>query len=172
MALTEAPRSPRASSSACGACSAFWIIRTMERCGDDPADAREQRHRRPQRGPGRDGFAGYSHRRGRASKNIKYVVFITKENHTYDTIFDRVPGARHDPSLLRWGLHQTVEEKRPAHPQRRGSDGQSQRAGAPVHGQRQLLYGARGIGRRASLAGGCAAQQPDADDVHARLVVQ
>jgi YVTN family beta-propeller protein len=48
---------------------------------------------------------------GRASKNIKYVVFITKENHTYDTIFDRIPGARHDPSLLRWGLHQTVEEK-------------------------------------------------------------
>ena len=45
---------------------------------------------------------------GRASREIKYVVFITKENHTYDTIFDRVPGARHDPSLLRWGLHQTI----------------------------------------------------------------
>ncbi|MEO8028618.1 MAG: bifunctional YncE family protein/alkaline phosphatase family protein [Bryobacteraceae bacterium] len=48
---------------------------------------------------------------GRASKEIRYVVFITKENHTYDTIFDRVPGANHDPSLLRWGLHQTAEEK-------------------------------------------------------------
>lgn len=48
---------------------------------------------------------------GRASKEIRYVVFITKENHTYDTIFDRIPGAKHDPSLLRWGLHQTVEEK-------------------------------------------------------------
>ncbi|MBS1874018.1 MAG: bifunctional YncE family protein/alkaline phosphatase family protein [Acidobacteria bacterium] len=47
---------------------------------------------------------------GRASKEIKYVVFITKENHTYDAIFDRVPGARHDPSLLRWGLHQTLKE--------------------------------------------------------------
>jgi hypothetical protein len=47
---------------------------------------------------------------GRASKEIKYVVFITKENHTYDTIFDRVPGARHDSSLLRWGLHQTIKE--------------------------------------------------------------
>jgi len=45
---------------------------------------------------------------GRASAEIKYVVFITKENHTYDTVFDRVPGARHDPSLLRWGLHQTI----------------------------------------------------------------
>ncbi len=47
---------------------------------------------------------------GRASPEIKYVVFITKENHTFDTIFDRVPGARHDPSLLRWGLHQTIKE--------------------------------------------------------------
>jgi YVTN family beta-propeller protein len=44
-------------------------------------------------------------------KEIKYVVFITKENHTFDTIFDRVPGTRHDPSLLRWGLNQTIEEK-------------------------------------------------------------
>jgi len=46
---------------------------------------------------------------GRASPQIKYVVFITKENHTYDTVFDRIPGARHDPSLLRWGLHQTIK---------------------------------------------------------------
>ena len=45
---------------------------------------------------------------GHLSKEIKYVVFITKENHTYDTIFDRIPGAKHDPSLLRWGLHQTI----------------------------------------------------------------
>jgi YVTN family beta-propeller protein len=48
---------------------------------------------------------------GRASREIKYVVFIAKENHTYDTIFDRVPGARHDPSLLRWGLHQTLKQE-------------------------------------------------------------
>lgn len=46
---------------------------------------------------------------GEVSKEIRYVVFITKENHTYDTIFDRVPGARHDPSLLRWGLHQNIK---------------------------------------------------------------
>jgi len=46
---------------------------------------------------------------GQVSKQIKYVVFITKENHTYDTIFDRIPGAKHDPSLLRWGLHQTIK---------------------------------------------------------------
>ncbi len=48
---------------------------------------------------------------GQASREIKYVVFITKENHTYDAIFDRVPGARHDPTLLRWGLHQTLRQE-------------------------------------------------------------
>jgi YVTN family beta-propeller protein len=49
-------------------------------------------------------------RRGDVSREIKHVVFITKENHTYDTIFDRIPGARHDPSLLRWGLHQQIRQ--------------------------------------------------------------
>ncbi len=48
---------------------------------------------------------------GTASREIRHVVFITKENHTYDTIFDRVPGARHDPSLLRWGLHQRMTQQ-------------------------------------------------------------
>ena len=45
---------------------------------------------------------------GKASREIKYVVFITKENHTFDTVFDRVPGSKHDPAQLRWGLHQTI----------------------------------------------------------------
>jgi hypothetical protein len=45
---------------------------------------------------------------GKASDEIKYVVFIAKENHTFDTIFDHVPGANADPSLLKWGLHATV----------------------------------------------------------------
>ena len=48
---------------------------------------------------------------GRVSKQIKHVVFIAKENHTYDTIFDRIPGANGDPSLLRWGLNQTLQQK-------------------------------------------------------------
>jgi YVTN family beta-propeller protein len=48
---------------------------------------------------------------GHVSEQIKYVVFITKENHTYDTIFDHIPGANDDPSLLRWGFHQKVEAK-------------------------------------------------------------
>ena len=45
---------------------------------------------------------------GKASEQIKYVVFLTKENHTYDAIFDHIPGANDDPSLLRWGYHQTI----------------------------------------------------------------
>src|SRR5262249_11360380 len=47
---------------------------------------------------------------GEASRQIKYVVFIAKENHTYDTIFDHIRGANDDPSLLRWGLQQTIYE--------------------------------------------------------------
>lgn len=58
-----------------------------------------------------DRSAGRTPMPSRAAKEIRHVVFITKENHTYDTIFDRIPGARHDPALLRWGLRQTVEEK-------------------------------------------------------------
>jgi phospholipase C len=38
------------------------------------------------------------------SEQIECVVFITKENHTYDTIFDHVPGANDDPSLKLEGL--------------------------------------------------------------------
>lgn len=45
---------------------------------------------------------------GKPSEQIQYVVFITKENHTFDTIFDRVPGTNNDPKLLQWGLDQTV----------------------------------------------------------------
>ncbi|MBC7527853.1 MAG: bifunctional YncE family protein/alkaline phosphatase family protein [Chthonomonadaceae bacterium] len=45
---------------------------------------------------------------GKVSDEIKYVVFITKENHTFDAIFDRVPGSNNDPNLLRWGDHQTI----------------------------------------------------------------
>ncbi len=45
---------------------------------------------------------------GKQSEQVKYVVFITKENHTFDAVFDRVPGAKHDPSLIQWGYHQKV----------------------------------------------------------------
>lgn len=29
---------------------------------------------------------------------------------TFDAIFDRIPGSQNTPSLLRWGLHQTIHE--------------------------------------------------------------
>ncbi len=45
---------------------------------------------------------------GHTSAQIKYVVFITKENHTFDTVFDHVPGADANPAFLKWGLHQTI----------------------------------------------------------------
>ncbi|CAN5488225.1 beta-propeller fold lactonase family protein [soil metagenome] len=48
---------------------------------------------------------------GKRSDEIKYVVFITKENHTFDAIFDRVPGSENDPTLLRWGNDQKIEAK-------------------------------------------------------------
>ena len=107
-----------------------------------------------------------------SSEQIKYVVFITKENHTYDTIFDRVPGANHDPGLLRWGLHQTIEAAGQPDLNDVGGDGQPQRAGTAIHRERQLLHGTRGVGRRSSLAGGSAAEQPDADDLFRRLEIQ
>ena len=45
---------------------------------------------------------------GKRSDAIRTVVFITKENHTFDAIFDRVPGTANDPALLRWGLDQRI----------------------------------------------------------------
>ena len=40
---------------------------------------------------------------GRPSPKIKHVVFITKENRTFDEVFGDLPGARGDPSLTRFG---------------------------------------------------------------------
>ncbi|MFZ4508300.1 MAG: bifunctional YncE family protein/alkaline phosphatase family protein [Fimbriimonas sp.] len=47
---------------------------------------------------------------GKKSDQIKYVVFITKENHTFDAIFDRIPGSNNDPKLLLWGNDQVIKE--------------------------------------------------------------
>ena len=109
---------------------------------------------------------------GQTSKEIKYVVFITKENHTFDTIFDRVPGTKHDPSLLRWGLHQTIRQKGQPVLHDVAVMVNHNASGAAVHPERQLLHGARSLRRRASLARGRAAEQPDADDLLGRLVLQ
>ena len=88
---------------------------TRELGSDDAERAGLQRHRGPQRRPRGDGHRpSFPTVPGKPSEQIKYVVFITKENHTYDTIFDHVPGANDDPSLLRWGFHQTIAAHRTA----------------------------------------------------------
>jgi len=52
---------------------------------------------------------------GQASAKLKYVVFIVKENRTFDEVFgDMAAGSREisgDPSLARWSEDATVKEK-------------------------------------------------------------
>lgn len=47
---------------------------------------------------------------GRASEQIKYVVFITKENHTFDGIFGGLPGAKSRPEYAEWGINGWIRE--------------------------------------------------------------
>ncbi len=47
---------------------------------------------------------------GEPSQKIKYVVFITKENRTFDEVFGDVPGVNGDPELARLGEKVTVAE--------------------------------------------------------------
>ncbi len=44
-------------------------------------------------------------------KEIKHVVFITKENHTYDGIFGTVPGADGEPKYSEYGDQGWISEK-------------------------------------------------------------
>lgn len=49
---------------------------------------------------------------GRPSDKIKYVVFITKENHTFDGIFGAdIPGSAGEPDYAEFGLKGWIEEK-------------------------------------------------------------
>ncbi len=45
---------------------------------------------------------------GTPSPKIKYVVFITKENRTFDEVYGDMPGVQGDPSLARFGENRTV----------------------------------------------------------------
>jgi YVTN family beta-propeller protein len=45
---------------------------------------------------------------GTRSPKIKYVVFITKENRTFDEVYGDMPGVQGDPSLARFGENRTV----------------------------------------------------------------
>ncbi len=42
---------------------------------------------------------------------IKYVVFITKENRTYDQVFGELEGGRGEPSLADFGFNRTVKSE-------------------------------------------------------------
>lgn len=48
---------------------------------------------------------------GRPSDQIKYVVFITKENHTFDGIFGTLKGAKAVPEYAEWGDNGWVRER-------------------------------------------------------------
>ncbi|HLO99473.1 MAG TPA: alkaline phosphatase family protein, partial [Fimbriimonas sp.] len=44
-------------------------------------------------------------------KEIKHVVFITKENHTFDGIFGELKGAKGDPDYAQHGMNGWLQEK-------------------------------------------------------------
>ncbi|MDX2066494.1 MAG: alkaline phosphatase family protein [Fimbriimonadaceae bacterium] len=48
---------------------------------------------------------------GKASEQIKYVVFITKENHTFDGIFGGLKGAKGEPDYAEFGMNGWIQEK-------------------------------------------------------------
>lgn len=48
---------------------------------------------------------------GKPSEKIKYVVFITKENHTFDGIFGGLKGAKGEPRYAEFGMEGWIEEK-------------------------------------------------------------
>jgi YVTN family beta-propeller protein len=50
-------------------------------------------------------------RPGKASEQIQYVVFITKENHTFDGIFGGLKGAKGDPEYAEFGMEGWINEK-------------------------------------------------------------
>ncbi|MCD6346831.1 MAG: bifunctional YncE family protein/alkaline phosphatase family protein [Bacteroidales bacterium] len=45
---------------------------------------------------------------GEKESPIKHIVFISKENRTYDEIFGQVPGGRGDSTIARYGMHVNV----------------------------------------------------------------
>ena len=49
---------------------------------------------------------------GQRTSPIKHIVFIAKENRTYDEVFGRVPGGRGDSLLARYGTGVTVRNKK------------------------------------------------------------
>jgi YVTN family beta-propeller protein len=48
---------------------------------------------------------------GQPSNQIKYVVFITKENHTFDGIFGDLPNSKGEPEYAEFGMQGWIREK-------------------------------------------------------------
>jgi len=49
---------------------------------------------------------------GQKNGPIKYVVFISKENRTFDEVFGQIEGAKGDPKLARYGLQRSFTNKK------------------------------------------------------------
>jgi len=49
---------------------------------------------------------------GEKQSPIKYVIFIAKENRTYDEVFGQFEGAKGDPKLARYGLQRSFTNKK------------------------------------------------------------
>lgn len=48
---------------------------------------------------------------GASATPIKYIVFISKENRTYDEVFGQIDGGNGDPTLARYGLNQSFTNR-------------------------------------------------------------
>jgi hypothetical protein len=59
---------------------------------------------------------------GEKASPIKHIVYITKENRTYDEVFGQMPDARGDSSLARFGLRSEVWGKKPGKRGQKGPD--------------------------------------------------
>lgn len=49
---------------------------------------------------------------GEKESPIKYVVFVSKENRTYDEVFGQLPNSKGEAELARYGLQRTFENKK------------------------------------------------------------
>lgn len=48
---------------------------------------------------------------GLGESPIKYLVFVSKENRTYDEVFGQLPGGKGDPSLARFGEYASFQSR-------------------------------------------------------------
>ncbi len=49
---------------------------------------------------------------GKETSPIRHIVFVSKENRTYDEVFGQIEGGKGDPSIARFGLNQKVTNRK------------------------------------------------------------